>query len=87
VEKSINQKVISTGPYALLRHPMYAGGLLLSIGIPIALGSLWGLLVMTLLAPVLLWRLFDEENYLANNLQGYLAYKNKVRCRLIPLVW
>ena len=66
---------------------MYAGGLLLSIGIPIALGSLWGLLVMTLLAPVLLWRLFDEENYLAKNLQGYLAYKNKVRCRLIPLVW
>jgi protein-S-isoprenylcysteine O-methyltransferase Ste14 len=82
-----NQTVISTGPYALVRHPMYAGGLLLLAGIPLALASWWGLLVLLLLFPVLLWRLLDEEQLLTNSLPGYAAYKAKLKYRLIPFVW
>jgi protein-S-isoprenylcysteine O-methyltransferase Ste14 len=82
-----NQKVVSTGPYALMRHPMYAGGLLLLIGVPLALASWWGLLVLLLLLPALLWRLLDEEQLLTNSLPGYAAYKAKVKYRLIPFVW
>jgi protein-S-isoprenylcysteine O-methyltransferase Ste14 len=81
------QKVISTGPYALVRHPMYAGSLPMLIGIPLALGAWWGLLALIPLFPALLWRLFDEENLLAKNLPGYVAYKEKVRYRLVPFVW
>jgi protein-S-isoprenylcysteine O-methyltransferase Ste14 len=81
------QKVISTGPYALVRHPMYAGGLLMLASIPLALGSWWGLLIVLLLIPALLWRMFDEERLLAMNLPGYSAYQSKVRYRLIPLLW
>jgi protein-S-isoprenylcysteine O-methyltransferase Ste14 len=87
IELSPDQKVISTGPYALVRHPMYAGGLLLFVGMPIALGSWWGVLVFVAMMPALIWRLIDEEKFLARNLHGYLAYQKKVRYRLIPLVW
>jgi protein-S-isoprenylcysteine O-methyltransferase Ste14 len=87
IELAPGQKVISTGPYALVRHPMYAGGLFLLAGIPIALGSWWGLLVIAALMPALIWRLYDEEDFLARNLPGYAAYRKKVRYRLIPLVW
>ena len=87
IETSADQTVISTGPYAHVRHPMYAGGLLLLCGIPLALGSWRGLLVMIPLLPVLLWRLFDEEHYLARNLPGYAEYRAKVRYRLIPFLW
>jgi protein-S-isoprenylcysteine O-methyltransferase Ste14 len=87
IEVAPDQKVISTGPYALVRHPMYAGALVLLLGIPIALGSWWGLLVIVAMMPVLLWRLFDEEKFLTRNLPGYMEYQNKVRHRLIPLVW
>jgi protein-S-isoprenylcysteine O-methyltransferase Ste14 len=82
-----NQKVISTGPYAVVRHPMYAGALVMLLGIPIALGSWWGLLVLVLMTPALIWRLSDEERFLARNLPGYAEYQDKVRFRLIPLVW
>jgi protein-S-isoprenylcysteine O-methyltransferase Ste14 len=87
IELAPDQKVISTGPYALVRHPMYAGGLVMIFGIPIALGSWWGLFVIIAMMPLLIWRLFDEEKFLARNLPGYLEYQKKVRCRLIPLVW
>jgi protein-S-isoprenylcysteine O-methyltransferase Ste14 len=87
IELAPNQKVISTGPYALIRHPMYAGALVMLLGIPIALGSWWGVLVIVAMMPALLWRLFDEEKFLARNLAGYVEYQNKVRYRLIPLVW
>ncbi len=87
IELAPDQKVISTGPYALVRHPMYAGAFIMLLGIPIALGSWWGILVVVAMMPALLWRLFDEEKFLARNLQGYKAYQNKVRYRLIPLVW
>jgi protein-S-isoprenylcysteine O-methyltransferase Ste14 len=81
------QEVISTGPYALVRHPMYAGALPLIIGVPLALGSWWGLLVLLLFMPALIWRLLDEENFLTRNLPGYLEYKKNVKYRLIPHVW
>jgi len=87
IELAPDQKVISTGPYALVRHPMYAGGLVMLLGIPIALGSWWGLLVIVAMMPALMWRLFDEEKFLARNLPGYVEYLNIVPYRLIPLVW
>jgi protein-S-isoprenylcysteine O-methyltransferase Ste14 len=87
IELTPNQKVISTGPYSVVRHPMYAGALVLLLGIPIALGSWWGLLVVAAMIPALIWRLFDEEKFLATNLPGYLVYQHEVRFRLIPLVW
>ncbi len=87
VQIDANQKLVSTGPYAFIRHPMYAGGLLLLTGVPFALASWWGLLVLLLLLPALMWRLFDEEQMLTSSLPGYAAYKGKVKYRLIPFVW
>jgi protein-S-isoprenylcysteine O-methyltransferase Ste14 len=87
IELIPDQIVISTGPYALIRHPMYAGALVMLLGIPIALGSWWGLLVIFAMMPTLIWRIFDEEKFLARNLRGYVEYQRKVRNRLIPLVW
>jgi protein-S-isoprenylcysteine O-methyltransferase Ste14 len=87
IELAPDQKVISTGPYALVRHPMYAGALVMLLGIPIALGSWWGVLVIAVIMPALIWRLFDEEKFLTRNLPGYREYQNKVRYRLIPHVW
>lgn len=87
IELAPDQRVISTGPYALVRHPMYGGGLVMLLGIPIALGSAWGLLIVVAMIPALIWRLFDEEKFLARNLPGYVEYQNKTHYRLIPLVW
>ena len=81
------QKVISTGPYAVVRHPMYATALLMIFGIPVALGSWWGLLVFVALLPALAWRMIDEERVLVRDLAGYADYRAKVRWRLIPYVW
>jgi protein-S-isoprenylcysteine O-methyltransferase Ste14 len=81
------QTVISTGPYALVRHPMYAGALVMLLALPVALGSWWGLLVVVLKLPVLIWRLLDEERFLRQNLAGYAQYQTKVRYRLLPLIW
>ena len=87
IEVVSGQRVISTGPYALVRHPMYAGGLLLVLGTPLALGSIWGLLVIAAMTPVLLLRLVDEERFLSKNLPGYKEYCARVRWRLIPGVF
>lgn len=87
IELAPGQQVITTGPYALVRHPMYAGALVMLFGIPIALGSWWGLLALAAMLPVLIWRLLDEERFLAKNLPGYVEYQRKVQYRLIPLVW
>jgi protein-S-isoprenylcysteine O-methyltransferase Ste14 len=87
IEIASNQRVISTGPYALIRHPMYAGALVMLAGMPIALGSWWGLLVILVILPALIWRLIAEERFLARNLPGYADYQNKVPHRLIPGVW
>ena len=81
------QTVISTGPYAFVRHPMYAAALVMLLGIPLALGSWWGLFALLLVLPVLIWRLLDEERFLRQNLPGYPEYQAKVRYRLLPFVW
>jgi protein-S-isoprenylcysteine O-methyltransferase Ste14 len=87
IEVGAEQRVIDTGPYALVRHPMYAGALVLLAGVPLALGSFWGLLVLAPFAAVIVWRLLDEESVLLKQLPGYAAYCGKTRYRLIPFVW
>jgi len=87
IEVAENQKVVSTGPYALVRHPMYASALLYLIGTPLALGSYWGFLAFLFMMSFLIWRLFDEERFLAKNLPGYVEYQRQVQYRLVPNVW
>jgi protein-S-isoprenylcysteine O-methyltransferase Ste14 len=87
IEVGAGQKVISTGPYAWVRHPMYSGALIMFGGIPPALGSWWGLLTLPLLAAILAVRLLDEERYLTRNLPGYGDYCARVRYRLVPGLW
>jgi protein-S-isoprenylcysteine O-methyltransferase Ste14 len=87
VEISSGQKVISTGPYAIVRHPMYAASLPLFAGIPLALGSWWGLIPAALSVPLLIARLTAEEAFLVRGLDGYEAYRKKVRWRLVPMIW
>ena len=87
IEVGAEQKVIATGPYALVRHPMYVGALVMLVGVPLALGSLWGLLAIVPMVVVLVARLLDEEKFLAKNLAGYEEYQGKVRHRLVPLIW
>jgi protein-S-isoprenylcysteine O-methyltransferase Ste14 len=79
-----NQRVISTGPYAIVRHPMYAAALILMLGIPLALGSWWGLLAFAPGVPALVWRILDEERLLKRDLPGYAEYMQRMRFRLIP---
>jgi protein-S-isoprenylcysteine O-methyltransferase Ste14 len=81
------QKVISTGLYARVRHPMYVGVLIMVAGIPLALGSWWGLLILALTIPVLVLRIRDEEKLLEKDLTGYKEYEQKVRYRLVPYLW
>ena len=87
VQVVANQRVIDTGPYALVRHPMYASALLYLLGTPLALGSYWGLLPFFFVIPFLVWRLFDEEKMLTRELEGYSEYQQRVRYRLVPGVW
>lgn len=87
IEIGAEQCVISTGPYALVRHPMYVGALVMLVGVPLALGSLWGLVAIVPMTLVLVARLLDEEKFLAKNLAGYCDYQSKVRHRLMPLIW
>jgi protein-S-isoprenylcysteine O-methyltransferase Ste14 len=87
IEVAKDQEVISTGPYALVRHPMYASAFLYLVGTPLALGSYWGLLALLFMMSFLIWRLFDEEKFLAENLPGYTEYQKLVRHRLVPYVW
>lgn len=87
IEVAEGQSVISTGPYAVVRHPMYSGSLIMLFGIPMALGSLWGLLVNPPMTAAIVWRLIDEERFLLVNLPGYGAYREKVKSRLVPHLW
>lgn len=87
IEVAPGQKVISTGPYALVRHPMYTGGLVMFFGAPLALGSWWGLLAILPITLLIVWRLLDEETFLVENLPGYTHYRQTVRYRLVPFVW
>ena len=85
VEKG--QPVVSTGPYAYVRHPMYSGLLLLLAAMPLALGSWWSVFLVVPFFPVLVWRILDEEIFLRQNLPGYDEYMQRVRYRLVPRVW
>lgn len=87
IETVEGQKVISTGPYALMRHPMYVGVLIMVIGVPLALDSWWGLAILLLTVPILMWRILDEEQLLKKELSGYAAYTQQVRYRLVPYLW
>jgi protein-S-isoprenylcysteine O-methyltransferase Ste14 len=81
------QQLVSTGWYGFVRHPMYFGNVILLIGIPLALGSYWGLLVLIPGLVVLGLRISDEENLLSQQLAGYREYMQKVHYRLVPYVW
>lgn len=87
VEIGQEQKVISTGPYAIVRNPMYACAILYFPGVTLALGSYWGLIPSVLIALGFVWRLLDEEKFLSENLLGYMEYCRKVKYHLIPFVW
>ena len=87
VQVADGQQVVSTGPYAWIRHPMYAGGLMYFVGMPLALGSWPGLCVALATSPALIWRLFEEEKLLAEKLPGYPAYRVRVKYRLAPFIW
>lgn len=87
VEVAEDQKVISTGPYALVRHPMYVGVIVMYLASPVALGSYWALLPACLIIPLLAARILNEEEVLHRELAGYGEYTQKVKYRLLPGVW
>jgi protein-S-isoprenylcysteine O-methyltransferase Ste14 len=82
-----DQKVVSTGLYGMVRHPMYTGNVIMLVGIPLALGSYWGLVFVVPGLIVLAWRIRDEEKLLQEELTGYREYTQTVRYRLVPLMW
>jgi protein-S-isoprenylcysteine O-methyltransferase Ste14 len=81
------QQVITTGPYALVRHPMYLGTLLMYLASPIALGSYWALIPALLIVPILVARIANEEQVLVRDLPGYAEYRLRTRFRLVPGIW
>ena len=83
----VDQKVVSTGLYAFVRHPMYMGSLIMLVGFPLALGSYWGLVFIIPSAIVLVLRVFDEEKVLTQELAGYPDYTQQVHYRLVPGMW
>jgi protein-S-isoprenylcysteine O-methyltransferase Ste14 len=87
IELADEQQVVSTGPYARVRHPMYAGALLMLLATPIALGSWRGLVMFIPMLGAIVMRLQDEERYLSRHLSGYAEYQANVRHRLVPRVW
>ena len=87
VEVEREQRVVSTGPYALVRHPMYSGALVMLGGAPIALGSWWSYAPVLALVAIIAWRAVDEERVLVASLPGYPEYRARVRARLLPGVW
>jgi protein-S-isoprenylcysteine O-methyltransferase Ste14 len=87
IEVGADQRVISTGPYAIVRHPMYTGAFVMLAGVPLALASWWGMLAVIPLVSVIIWRIFDEEKFLARRLAGYADYLASVRYRLLPGIW
>ena len=87
IEIGAEQEVISTGPYAIVRHPMYAGAFVMLLGIPLALGSWWGEIGVVALMAAIVVRLLEEEKFLAKNLAGYPDYQKKVKYRLVPFIW
>lgn len=87
IQKERQQRVISTGVYGLVRHPMYLGAVFMMFGAPLLLGSIWGLIIAAIAFCILVGRIIGEEKMLMNELAGYSEYVKTVRYRLIPLVW
>ncbi len=87
VRVEAGQKLISTGLYGLVRHPMYTGNVIMMVGIPLALGSYWGLVFVIPGVILLALRIRDEETLLQEELDGYREYTQKVRYRLVPCMW
>lgn len=87
VEVAEDQKVVSSGPYSVVRHPMYAGAIVLFLATPLALGSWWAFIPAIILSAMIAVRLIDEERFLVTRLPGYDAYRSSVRYRLVPGVW
>ena len=87
IEVAVDQKVISTGPYAIVRHPMYLSMLMIYLFSPLALGSYWAMIPALLVIPVLIARILNEEKVLIKELPGYEEYTHKVRSRLFPKGW
>jgi len=81
------QKVISSGPYAIIRHPMYVGMLLMYVFSPLALGSYWAVLPALILIPIIVARIVNEEKVLEQDLAGYTDYMQKTRYCLLPGIW
>jgi protein-S-isoprenylcysteine O-methyltransferase Ste14 len=87
IEVDSAQRVVSTGPYAILRHPMYAAVLIMLFGTPIALGSWWGILMFFPMVVVIVLRILNEEKFLRRHLPGYTDYCQRVKFRLAPWIW
>ena len=87
IEVSEGQKVISTGVYALVRHPMYFGAVLILLSMPLALGSLWALIPAFFICVFVVLRLLNEEKVLLEELDGYKEYCEKTRYHLLPFIW
>ena len=87
IEVQEGQKVIDTGLYGIVRHPMYSATLLLFLSMPIVLGSVWSFLIFMVYPFIIAARLKDEEKFLEEELEGYREYKEKVKYRLIPFIW
>jgi len=87
IQEERGQRVIGTGPYRIVRHPMYAGAMVYMIGMPLLLGSWLGLLVLPLIFGALAVRIFIEEDALRKGLAGYAEYAARVRYRLVPGIW
>ncbi len=85
--ESGTQKVITTGPYAIIRHPMYFAVIIMFGASPIALGSFWGIFPLFLLGPLLILRVKDEEKLLAAELEGYSEYMQQTKYRIFPGIW
>ncbi len=87
IEVVEGQKVVTTGPYSIIRHPMYLGFLVMMLLTPIALGSWWAVPVFSLYIPLFVWRLLNEEKVLLRDLPGYHEYQMKKPYRLLPHIW
>lgn len=87
VQTERKQRVVSTGVYSFVRHPMYLGMLLMFVGTPLLLGSMMGIAVAVAMTLLLAYRIVGEERVLASELEGYDEYRRKVRYRLLPWVW
>lgn len=87
IQKERKQYVVSTGVYGFVRHPMYLGAILMFLGAPMLLGSMYGIIIGSIMSMLLLLRIIMEEKMLVEELEGYTDYQKKVKYRLIPFVW